>query len=363
MKIGILTGGGDCPGLNAVIRAFSKYALRRGHTVLGYKDGFKGVVENDFIRITDKEVSGIINRGGTILGTSNIANPFSYRIAPFGSTEKPSDMSRQAISNLKKENISCLVTIGGDGTQNMAYKLFQAGVPVIGVPKTIDNDLSATDYTFGYDTALQVATEAIDRVHTTAESHERVLIVETMGRYAGWIALRSAIAGGGDIVLIPEIEYEPKEIVSYINERKKRGKTFSIVVAAEGAKPKGGELTAYKKVASSTDPVRLGGISSKIAELIENETDSEARFVILGHLQRGGNPTHFDRWLSTGFGVKAMELIEKKQYGRMAAIRGQDFTSVPLKQAIGKLKRVNKNSFEVSAALKIGMTFGNSKLK
>ncbi|GAB4032520.1 MAG: ATP-dependent 6-phosphofructokinase [Elusimicrobiota bacterium] len=363
MKIGILTGGGDCPGLNAVIRAFTKYALRSGHSVIGYKDGFKGVVENDFVPLTDKEVSGIITRGGTILGTSNIANPFSYKIPPFASPDKPKDLSALAIKNLKKEKIGCLVTIGGDGTQNMAYKLFQAGVPVIGVPKTIDNDLSATDYTFGYDTALQVATEAVDRVHTTAESHERVLIVETMGRYAGWIALRAAIAGGGDIVLLPEIEYKPSDIVDYIRERKKRGKTFSIVVAAEGAKEKGGSLTAYKKVASSTDPLRLGGVSNKIADLIEKNTGSEARVVILGHLQRGGTPTHFDRWLSTGFGVKAMELIEEKKYGRMAALKGQNFVSVSLKEAIGRLKRVNKDSFEVAAALKIGMCFGNRDLK
>ncbi|NLI09944.1 MAG: 6-phosphofructokinase [Elusimicrobia bacterium] len=363
MKIGILTGGGDCPGLNAVIRAFSKYAFKKGHEVIGYKDGFKGLIENDFIRLSDKEVSGIITRGGTILGTSNIANPFSYKIPPFGTPEKPAQLGDFAVKNLKRENVDCLVTIGGDGTQNMAYKFHQMGVPIIGVPKTIDNDLSATDYTFGYDTALQVATEAVDRVHTTAESHERVLIVETMGRYAGWIALRSAIAGGGDIVLIPEIEYEPKDIINYIKERRKKGKTFSIIVAAEGAKEKGGTLTAYKKVAGSTDPLRLGGVSNKIADLIEKNTCMEARVVILGHLQRGGTPTHFDRWLSTGFGAKAMDLIEEKKYGYMAALKGQDFIAVKLKDAIGKLKRVDKKSFEVSAALNIGMSFGNEDLK
>jgi 6-phosphofructokinase 1 len=362
MNIAILTGGGDCPGLNAVIRAFTKYALRRGHKVFGYKDGFKGLIENDFMELTDKEVSGIIIRGGTILGTSNIANPFSYRIPPYGSPQKPVDMTSTLIENLKKNKIECLVTIGGDGTQNMAYKLYEMGLPVIGIPKTIDNDLDATDYTFGYDTALYVATEAVDRVHTTAESHERVLIVETMGRYAGWIAIRSAIAGGGDIALIPEIEYNSKDIIDYIKERRKKGKTFSIIVAAEGAKEKGGELTAYKKIESSTDPLRLGGVSYKIADLIEKNTCMEARVVILGHLQRGGAPTHFDRWLSTGFGVKAMELLENKKMGHMCAIKGQDFISVPLKDAINKLKRVDKNSFEVRMAINIGMSFGNKEI-
>lgn len=363
MKIAILTGGGDCSGLNAVIRSFTKYALRRGHEVIGYKDGFKGLIENEFIKLSDKDVSGIIARGGTILGTSNIANPFNYKIPPFGSPDKPAHLGNFAFKNLKREKIDCLVTIGGDGTQNMAYKFHQMGLPIIGVPKTIDNDLSATDYTFGYDTALHVATEAVDRVHTTAESHERVLIVETMGRYAGWIALRAAIAGGADIVLLPEIEYEPAEIVNHIKERRKKGKTFSIVVVAEGAREKGGHFTAYKKVDGSTDPLRLGGVSNKIANIVEKNTCMEARVVILGHLQRGGTPTHFDRWLSTGFGAKAMELLENKKYGYMTAIKGQKFTAVKLEDAIGKLKRVDKKSFEISAALNIGMSFGSSELK
>lgn len=362
MNIGILTGGGDCSGLNAVIRAFCKYAFRSGHNVLGFRDGFKGMVENDFIKLSDDNVSGIIARGGTILGTSNVANPFSYKLPPLASPENPIDASRIAYENFKKNNLDCLVTIGGDGTQNIAYKLSQMGIPVIGVPKTIDNDLDNTDYTFGYDTAFQIATEAVDRLHTTAESHERVLVLETMGRYAGWIALRAAIAGGGDLVIIPEIEYVEKDIVSYIEKRKARGKKFSIVVVSEGARPKGGDFTVLRTVKSSTDPIRLGGVSYKIAELIEKNTSMETRVVILGHLQRGGTPTHFDRWLSTGFGVKAMELIENKKFGWMATFKNNNFDAIPLEKAIGKLKRVDPNSFEVKMALRIGMSFGNSEI-
>ncbi|PIS46855.1 MAG: 6-phosphofructokinase [Elusimicrobia bacterium CG08_land_8_20_14_0_20_51_18] len=362
MNIGILTGGGDCPGLNAVIRAFTKFALKRGHRVLGFRDGFKGLVENNFMRLTDREVSGIIIRGGTILGTSNIANPFSYMLPPF-SPEKPADMSGEVRRIFRKNGLDCLVAIGGDGTQNMAYGLFQMGLPVIGVPKTIDNDLSKTDYTFGYDTALQIVTEAIDRLHTTAESHERAMVIETMGRYAGWIALRSAIAGGGDLVLIPEIEYRDADIVDYVKARRKKGKNFSIIVVAEGARRKGGEFTVSKKVASSTDPLRLGGISYKIADFVEKNVGMEARVVVLGHLQRGGVPTHFDRWLATGFGVKAMDLIEEKKFGYMAALHGQTFTGVSIKSAVGRLKRVDPGSFDVKMALKVGMSFGNKDVE
>ncbi|MEF3279894.1 MAG: 6-phosphofructokinase [Elusimicrobiota bacterium] len=360
--IAILTGGGDCPGLNAVIRAVSKSALKKGYKVIGFKDGFKGFIENDFIEIDDKFVSGIINKGGTILGTSNIANPFEYRIEPYGTPANPADLSQRVKEIFDEHKIDCLITIGGDGTQNISYKISQMGLPVIGVPKTIDNDLSSTDYTFGYDTALTIATEAVDRVHTTAESHDRVLIVETMGRYAGWIALRAAIAGGGDIVLIPEIEYVPDDIIAYIKQRRAKGKLFSIVVVAEGAKEKGGEVTVSKIVDKSTDPFRLGGVSYKIADLIEKNTCFEARVVVLGHLQRGGSPTPFDRWLSTCFGAKAIEIFEEKRFGKMVAIKGQDFVDVDLKDAVGSLKRVDPASFEVKSALNVGMSFGNSKV-
>lgn len=361
-KIGILTGGGDCPGLNAVIRAVSKSALNRGYRVIGFKDGFKGFVENDFIDIDDKMVSGIIVKGGTILGTSNIANPFSYKISPYGSPDKPADLTDRVKEVFEEHELDCLITIGGDGTQNISYKISQMGLNVIGVPKTIDNDLASTDYTFGYDSALSVATEAVDRVHTTAESHDRVLIVETMGRYAGWIALRSAIAGGGDIVLIPEIEYNASDIISHLKKRRAKGKLFSIIVVAEGAKEKGGEITVSKIVNSSPDPLRLGGVGYKIADIVEKNTCFEARVVVLGHLQRGGAPTPFDRWLSSCFGIKAIELFEEKKFGKMVAIKGTDFVDVDLKDAIGNLKRVNPESFEVKSALNLGMSFGVSNI-
>lgn len=362
MKIGILTGGGDCPGLNAVVRGVTKAALRKGWEVVGFRDGYKGVVEGHFTPLDDKAVSGIIIRGGTILGTSNTANPFSYTLEPLGSVGAPKDLSGLAVKNLRKMGVKALVAIGGDGTLNIAYKFYKMGFPVVGVPKTIDNDLSATDVTFGFDSALKVATEAVDNVHTTAESHHRVMIVETMGRYAGWIALRAGIAGGGDIILLPEIPYREKDIVKAINDRRKCGKHFSIVVASEGAKPEDGEMTVSRVVAGSHDPLRLGGVSYKIASLIEKEIDVECRVVVLGHLQRGGTPTPFDRWLATGFGVSAVDLIERKRFGRMVSLHKYCCQDVTLAEAVGKLRRVTPDSPEIRIALSVGATFGNSRI-
>ncbi len=362
MKIGILTGGGDCPGLNAVVRGVTKAALKKGWEVRGFKDGFKGVVEGRSEILDDKDVSGIIIRGGTILGTSNTANPFAYTIAPLGSAEAPRDLSGLAVNNLKKLGIDALVAIGGDGTLNIAYKLHKKGFPVVGVPKTIDNDLSATDITFGFDSALTVATEAVDRVHTTAESHHRVMIVETMGRYAGWIALRAGIAGGGDIILIPEIPYRADDIAAAVSSRRRRGKKFSIVVVSEGARPEKGEMTVTRLVPGSTDPIRLGGVSYKIADLIEKRADVECRVVVLGHVQRGGVPTPFDRWLATGFGVKAAELIEEKKFGTMASLKNYSCRSVTLAEAVGKLRRVEASCQELRTAVGVGTSFGNSKV-
>ncbi len=362
MKIGILTGGGDCPGLNAVVRGVTKAALRRGWEVFGFKDGYKGLVEGSYIPLDDNAVSGILIRGGTILGTSNTANPFAYTLEPLGSVKAPKDLSGFVVANLKDLGVDALVAIGGDGTLNIAQKLFEKGVPVVGVPKTIDNDLSATDITFGFDSALKVASEAIDNVHATAESHHRVIIVETMGRYAGWIALRSGIAAGGDIILLPEIPYRSQDIVEALRERRRRGKNFSIVVASEGARPENGWLTVSRMVEGSPDPLRLGGVSYKIADLIEKEIAVECRVVVLGHLQRGGSPTPFDRWLATGFGVSAVDLIEKGLFGRMVSFSGYGCASVSLSEAIGKLRRVEPDCAELRTALSIGATFGNSRL-
>ena len=339
-KIGILTAGGDCPGLNAVVRAVSKNALGHGIEVLGFKNGFDGLVRNEFINITDETVSNILTQGGTILGSSNIANPFKYTLPPFGTPQDPKDLSSVVMHNFKENQLDALITVGGDGTLHMSQQFVDLGMPIVAVPKTIDNDLCSTDQTFGFDSALAIATEAIDRLHTTAQSHHRVMIVETMGRYAGWIALRSAIAGGGDIVLVPEIPYNDEVIVNHILERRRKGKTFSIVVAAEGAKNEAGEQAVTRTVAGSTDPIRLGGIAYKLSQMIEDKTGIESRACVLGHTQRGGTPTAFDRWLSTLYGAKAMDMILEGKFGYMASLHAFKMEEVKIADAIAQLKRV-----------------------
>lgn len=361
-RIGILTAGGDCPGLNAVVRAATKFALKNNIEVFGFKNGFDGLVKNQYIILDDKIVSGILTRGGTILGTSNLANPFKYTLAPLATPEEPKDLSSLVLHTLRTNRIDALIAIGGDGTLSMASKFIDMGVKIIGVPKTIDNDLSATDFTFGFDSALAVASEAVDRIHTTAESHHRVMIVETMGRYAGWIALRSCIAGGGDICLIPEIPYNINTIAKAIENRQRKGKTFSIIVAAEGAVDETGKMAVQKQVKGSTDPIRLGGISGIIASQLEQILNVECRVVVLGHLQRGGTPTAFDRWLATRFGAKALELALKGEFGNMVALRGTDIVSVPIKEAVSKLKKVDPQGQEVRAAIEVGTSFGSPVL-
>ncbi len=361
-KIGILTAGGDCPGLNAVVRAVSKNALRHGVEVLGFKNGFDGLVRNEFIEIDEHAVSGILTLGGTILGTSNIANPFRYTLEPFGTPQEPKDLSSVAMHNFKANGLDALIAIGGDGTLHMAQQFVDMGMPVVGIPKTIDNDLSCTDLTFGFDSAMFVATDAVDRIHTTAQSHHRVMIIETMGRYAGWIALRSAIAGGGDIVLIPEIPYNEKVIADFIMERRAKGKNFSIIVAAEGAKNEAGEQAVTRTVAASTDPVRLGGIGYKISDMVEQTCHVESRVVVLGHLQRGGTPTPFDRWLSTRFGARAMDLVLEQKFGYMVALQGLSIGECKIADAISKLKLVDPNGEEVKTALEVGMSFGSAQI-
>ncbi len=361
-RIGILTAGGDCPGLNAVVRAVSKNALGHGVEVYGVRNGFDGLVRNDIFPLTNEKVSGILTLGGTILGSSNIANPFKYTLAPFGTPENPRDVSSVALHNFKANELDALITIGGDGTLHMSQQFVELGMPIVAVPKTIDNDLDATDQTFGFDSALHIATEAIDRLHTTAQSHHRVMIVETMGRYAGWIALRSALAGGGDIVLIPEIPYSDDVIVEYILNRKRSGKNFSIVVAAEGAKNEKGEQAIARTVAGSTDAIRLGGIAYKLSDMIEKRTGIESRACVLGHTQRGGGPTAFDRWLSTLYGAKAFDMVLEGKFGQMASFKNFNITEVKIADAIAKLKRVDPNGAEVKAALEVGMSFGSAQI-
>lgn len=358
-KIGILTGGGDCPGLNAVIRAVVKSAVNTHDIkVVGFKDGYEGLINNRFIMLGNREASGILTMGGTILGTSNIANPYHYAIQEKGKLVFK-DVSRKAIATYKKHKLDALIIIGGDGTLSVALKLESGGLNVVGVPKTIDNDLSGTDWTFGFDSALTTATEAVDKLHTTAQSHHRVMIVEVMGRYAGWIALFSGTAGGGDVILIPEIPYEIKKVCAKITERQRQGKRFSIIVVAEGAKPKGGDVTVSKVVEKSFDKIRLGGVANRLAEEIEKITGVECRATILGHVQRGGVPTPSDRVLATRYGAEAISLVLRKRFGYMVALRGNEIISIPIQKAVGRLKVVPRNSSLISSLKEMGISFGD----
>lgn len=358
-KIGVLTGGGDCPGLNAVIRAVVKTAIKEyGLEVVGIEDGFGGLIYGSLKSLGMSEVSGILHRGGTILGTTNRDNPFKFPVVENGE-KKYVDYSDKIISRLKEEKIDVLVVIGGDGSLSIAREFFDKGLPVVGIPKTIDNDLSATEQTFGFDTAVATATDALDKLHTTAESHHRAMVLEVMGRYAGWIALMSGIAGGADVILIPEIPYDLNKVCQKLEERRAVGKKFSILVVAEGAKPYGGEMVVQKVISDSTDPIRLGGIGNILAREIEECSGMESRVTVLGHLQRGGVPTPFDRILSTRYGTAAVRLLMQEGFGRMVCLRGAEITSVPLAEAVNELKQVDPAGELVAAAKAIGVSFGD----
>ncbi len=358
-KIAILTGGGDCPGINAVIRAVAKKAmLEDDMEVIGIEDGYHGLVNNKYRKLAYNEVSGILTLGGTILGTSKIANPYRYAIKK-GEVLQFKDLSKTSIRNIKKLGVVCLVCIGGDGTLGIAQKLYRDGINIVGVPKTIDNDIRGTDITFGFDSAVAVATEGIDRIHTTAQSHHRVMIVEVMGHHAGWIALHSGIAGGGDVILIPEIPYDINSVLEKIEERNRKGKRFTIIVVAEGAKPKGGDVVIRKIVKESADPVRLGGIGFVLADQIEKTSGIETRTVVLGYLQRGGSPTAFDRILATSLGTKAVELIQIGKFGHMAAVKGNKLIDVPLEKVAGGPRTLPLNHPLIKAARSVGTCFGD----
>lgn len=326
-RIGILTGGGDCPGLNPVIRAVVKRAFVDGWEVIGFRNGWKGVIEGDFTPLDSQSVSGILPKGGTILGTSR-TNPF----------KKPGDLDKLK-NTLRNLQLRSLIVVGGEDTLGVANKLSKEGISLVGVPKTIDNDLNATDYTFGYDTAVNIAMECIDRLHTTAESHNRVMVVEIMGRHAGWIALESGIAGGADVILIPESPVDIEKVCELIKKRHARGKTFSIVAVAEGAVLKDHGVIAEQKL-DQFGHVRLGGVGQVIGELIEKKTGFETRVTVLGHIQRGGSPTAFDRILGTRFGVKAFELVKEGKFGSMVSLQGRNIVAVPIAEAVGQLKTV-----------------------
>jgi ATP-dependent phosphofructokinase / diphosphate-dependent phosphofructokinase len=358
-RIGILTAGGDCPGLNAVIRSVVKTAIYQyGLEVIGFLDGYSGVIFNKFRRLSGSDASGILHRGGTILGTSNRDDPFRCPMQERGK-KVFKDVSDQTIRNVKRHKVDVLIVIGGDGSLTIGNKLWKKGVPLVGIPKTIDNDLWGTDVTFGFDTAVQIATIAIDRLHTTAESHHRVMVVEVMGRYAGWIALASGLAGGGDLILIPEIPYDIEKVCQEIKHRHRRGKGFSIVVVAEGAAPKRGERVVQRLIEDSTDPIRLGGIGYKLGSEIEKRTSLETRVTVLGHLLRGGSPSALDRILATRFGHRAVELAMEGKFGRMVSLRGQEIKDTGLEKVGGRQRLVPRNGYLVQAARAIGVKFGD----
>ncbi len=352
-RIGVLTGGGDCPGLNSAIRAVTKSAIHRYEMeVIGILDGFEGLIKNRTKKLIWEDVSGILTLGGTILGTSNTANPFAYG-------EEKKDVSKAVLKNFSNLKLDALICIGGDGTLHIAQKLHELEVPLVGIPKTIDNDVGATDFTLGFDSAVAIAAESIDNVHSTAESHHRVMIIEVMGRYTGWLALYAGVTGGGDVILMPEIPFDIRKVCQELKKRSKLGKRFSIVVVAEGVKLPDSGLVIKRKVKGSPDPIRLGGVSYRIAEQIEKITHLETRVIILGHLQRGGKPTNFDRILATQFGKNAVDLVLEGKFGCMTSLKCGNIVSVPIQSGIATLKKVPLDFPLIQSARAVGTCFGD----
>ena len=355
-RIGVLTGGGDAPGLNAVIRAVVKAASNCNCEVIGLEDSFDGLIEpNRWRKLGPRDVTGILRVGGTILGTTNRGNPFLYPIETSGGTK---DYSARCVEMYHELKLDALVVIGGDGTLAIAHRFAEAGLPLVGVPKTIDNDIVGTTNTFGFDTAVSFATDAIDRLHVTAEAHHRVIVVEVMGRYAGWIALYSGVAGGADVILIPEIPYDLEKVAQRIRERDQMGARFSIVVAAEGAKPIGGKATLLKE-AEGAFVERLGGVAAVVAAQLEKPTGKETRSVVLGHLQRGGAPTSFDRMLATRFGARAVELLLEGTFDHMVAFHPPDIVGVPLADIVGKTRTIPPDFDVLRTAKAMGVSLGD----
>jgi ATP-dependent phosphofructokinase / diphosphate-dependent phosphofructokinase len=355
-RIGVLTGGGDAPGLNAVIRAVVKASVNAGIEVVGLEDSFDGLLDPSRTRVlTARDVTGILRLGGTILGTTNRGNPFEYPLSP---GDGHANYSEKVVQTFSKMKLDALVVIGGDGTLQIAHQFYLMGIPVVGVPKTIDNDIWGTTSCFGFDTAVAFASDAIDRLHTTAEAHRRIIVVEVMGRYAGWIALHAGVAGGADVILIPEISYDLEKIVVRLRERESFGAKFSIVVVAEGAKPTGGNITVLQH-ADAGHVERLGGVGAIVATQLQEKTGKETRYVVLGHLQRGGAPTSFDRVLATRFGGAAVELLTRGVFGRMVANNPPDIIPIPLADVVGKTKTISLDSDLLRTARAIGVGFGD----
>jgi 6-phosphofructokinase 1 len=360
-RIGVLTGGGDCPGLNAVIRAVVKTAIfEYGLEVVGIRDGFLGLIEDRLGPLTLQDASNILTRGGTILGTSNKANPKRFKVGEDASGAPIfEDVTDRVLANVTEAGLEALVCIGGDGTMTCAQGIIERGVRCVGVPKTIDNDLMHTDVTFGFHTAVQTACEALDRIHTTASSHHRVMLVETMGRNAGWLALYAGAASGADVILIPEIPYDLDVVCNYCRDRDGKGKSFTIIAVSEGAKPIGGEVVVDRVVHDSPDPIRLGGVSEVLAEQIAVRTGLETRATILGHVQRGGSPVAYDRVLATRFGHKAMELIGSGEFNRMVVHERGRITSVPISEVADQQRLVPLDHPLIAAVRAIGVCMGN----
>lgn len=354
MKVGILTGGGDAPGLNAVIRAVVKDVERRGAEIIGFDDGFRGLVENTWRRLTVADVAGLVREGGTILGTTNRANPFTYPTADGRLT----DRSALCVEHCRTHSLDALLAVGGDGTLTIAHRLWKLGAPTIGIPKTIDNDVVETLRSVGFDTAVSVATEAVDRLHSTAEAHHRIMVLEVMGRYSGWLALHAGIAGGADVILIPEIPYNLTSVAAHILRRESLGARFSIVVTAEGARPEGGQYTVLA-AGSGAASERLGGIGAHVAARLEQLTHREARSVLLGHVQRGGSPTSSDRVLATRFGTRAMQLVADRNFGTMVSYTPPGISVVPLDRVAGRMRLVSSDADVVAAARAVGIVFGD----
>jgi len=357
-KIGILTGGGDCPGLNAVIRAVVKSATKRGWDTIGFLGGYDGMLEPMRHRTLDyKEMDALLFVGGTVLGTANRGR-FAAKTGHGEANDIPVEVLSEAGANFQKLGLRALVCVGGDGSLTIAQRLFEHGLPIVGVPKTIDNDLEATAITFGFDSAVACATDALDRLRTTAESHDRVMVLEVMGRYAGWIAAHSGIAGGGDVILIPEIPFRYESICARIAEREREGKRFTLVVVAEGAREDGKDFVTSGPEEKNRE-ARLGGIGAVVAAEIQKRTGKETRVCVLGHLQRGGAPTTFDRLLCTRFGAKAVQLVVEENYGSMVALHPPDTVAVKLTEAIGRLRTVPLDGDIVRTARALGISFGD----
>jgi len=361
LKIALNMGGGDAPGLNAVTEAVVLSAFNRNWEVYGIKNSYQGLLDTDeIIHLTPDKVWHISSLGGTILGTTNKGNPFQMPITNMAGETEIRDVSDKVVENFRRHRLDCLIAVGGDGSLSIAYEFFKKGIPVVGVPKTIDNDLAGTVITFGFDTAVNIATEAIDRLHSTAKSHDRVMVVEVMGRNAGWIALHSGIAGKADVILIPEIPFNLDKVCDHIMENELRGQHYAIVVAAEGAKPAGGKTMDRGKGEVGRQDVILGGIAEFVAKEIASRTGKDARHLVLGHLQRGGSPTTFDRLLSLRFGAAAVRLVDEKKFGCMVALDPPYIKAVPLEQVIGQTKQVSPESNDiVLTARDIGICFGD----